>query len=128
MQNFKNPESEKQKKNEKPEKRSNPSSSTNAKQKALQECIISCLKTGKQCMDEGKKKTACLCAECAEICQLALKATCCQSEFQQQISDLCAEVCKRCSEECERDQSCQECSQKCKECAECCSTPSYSYR
>lgn len=97
--------------------------------RAMMDCMSVCSACAKKCLEEGHGKTAALCAQCADICSLAIKSTSCQSEFQQQINDLCAQVSKRCADECQKMQAtyCQECSQACKECAEACST-AYSMR
>ena len=90
----------------------------------LMECMSVCAACSKMCIDQGQKKTAALCAECADICSLAIKAQSNQSEFQHQIMDLCAQICRRCAEECKKMkvEHCQECAEVCIGCAESCST------
>jgi hypothetical protein len=90
----------------------------------MMECMSICTACAKKCIEEGHKKTAQLCAECADVCALAIKAHSSQSEFSQQIMDLCAQVCKRCGDECSRMQvqHCQQCADICRQCAEACST------
>jgi|GEM_PF-1537484 len=89
----------------------------------MMECMSVCAACAKKCVDEGQKKTAALCAECADICSLAIKAKSSQSEFQHQIMDLCAKICKRCAEECKKMKvdHCQECAEVCTRCSESCS-------
>ncbi len=90
----------------------------------MMECMSICAACAKKCMVEGHKKTAALCAECADVCALAIKSASCQSEFQHQIMDLCAQVCQRCADECSKMQAdhCKECAEACRRCAESCST------
>lgn len=95
----------------------------------IQECMSTCIACAKKCLEEGHKKTAVLCAECADICTLSIKAACCHSEFEHEIMELCATVCRRCAEECKKMQvrHCQECADVCKRCAEAC-MGTYSHR
>jgi hypothetical protein len=90
---------------------------------AMQECMSVCVACAKKCLDEGYKKTAAVCADCADVCSLAIKATSGHSNFERDIMDLCATVCKSCAEECKKIQvkHCQECSDVCHHCAEACS-------
>ena len=97
---------------------------TNSKEMhQMMECMSVCTACSKKCIDEGHKKTAALCAECADVCALAIKAMSSQSEFKQQIMELCAQVCQKCADECKKMQvdHCQECAEICKRCSECCS-------
>lgn len=91
----------------------------------LMECMSICAACSKKCIEEGHKKTAELCAECADICGLTVKAKSYQSEFQNQILELCAQACRKCAEECQRmeqAQHCQECADACQRCADACTT------
>lgn len=90
---------------------------------AMMECMSICVACSKKCIEEGHKNTAILCAECADVCALAIKSASNQSEFNNQIMDLCAQVCKRCADECKKMQAkhCQECAESCRQCAEACS-------
>lgn len=90
----------------------------------MMECMSICAACSKKCIEEGHKKTAALCAECSDICGLAVKSSSCQSEFNHQILDLCAQVCRRCAEECQKMQAqhCQECAEVCRLCADACMT------
>jgi hypothetical protein len=94
----------------------------------MMECMSICTACAKKCIEEGHARTAALCAECADICALAIKSKSCQSEFQHQILDLCAQACRRCAEECSHMNAhhCQECAEVCRRCADCC-TPVSSY-
>lgn len=87
------------------------------------ECMSVCVACAKKCLEEGHKKTAAICAECADICSLAIKAASGHSNFETEIMELCANACKKCADECENMQvrHCQECSEVCKRCAEACS-------
>lgn len=95
----------------------------------LSQCLATCKECGKMCLEEGQARTAIICNECAEICDLALKFKCCNSEFANQALDLCGQICKRCASECGKANSahCQECADVCKRCAEVCSSV-HSYR
>lgn len=86
-------------------------------------CMGVCAACSKKCIEEGHKKTAALCGECADVCSLAIKAANGQFEFKKQIMELCEQVCKRCSEECKQMSAkhCQECAEVCKQCADACS-------
>lgn len=90
---------------------------------ALMECMSICAACARKCIDEGHKTTASLCAQCADVCSLAIKSVSCQSEFNTRIMELCTEVCKRCAEECQKMDvaHCQECAEACKKCANACS-------
>jgi hypothetical protein len=87
------------------------------------ECMSVCVSCAKKCLEEGHKRTAALCAECADICTLAIKAGSGRSEFEHEIMELCANVCKKCADECKNMQAkhCQECAEVCKRCADACS-------
>lgn len=87
------------------------------------ECMSVCVACAKKCLDEGHKKTAALCAECADICCLAIKAASSHSTFEREVMELCSKACKKCAEECKKMQvnHCQECSEVCNTCAQACS-------
>jgi hypothetical protein len=93
---------------------------------AMMECMSICEACAKMCLDEGHKKTAQLCVECADICAMAIKSSNFHSEFQPQIMDLCVQVCQRCAEECKKMKAkhCQECAEVCTTCADACSNVS----
>ncbi len=88
----------------------------------LMECMSICAACAKKCIEEGHKKTAALCVECADMCALTIKSISCQSEFNRQLTDLCAQVCQRCGEECNKMkvQHCQECTEACKRATDAC--------
>lgn len=96
---------------------------------ALSDCMTTCKACAKICIEEGHAKTAAICNDCSEVCDLALKCKCCNSEFTNQLFDLCGQVCKRCADECSKAHTshCQECGEICKQCAEACSHV-HSYR
>ncbi len=87
------------------------------------ECMSVCVACAKKCLEEGHKKTAAICAECADICSLAIKASSGHSNFETEIMELCSNACKKCADECKKMQvkHCQECAEVCKRCAEACS-------
>lgn len=88
----------------------------------LMKCFSICSACSKMCIKENHKKTAILCADCADICALAIKLHSNDSEFKDQVMDLCAAICSRCAEECGKMEAehCLECSDICKRCAEAC--------
>lgn len=88
----------------------------------LMNCFSACCACAKMCIDEGHKKSAILCNECADVCSLAIKFHSSDSEFNKQVLQLCAQVCKRCGEECSKMEAahCKQCSVLCFECAEAC--------
>lgn len=89
----------------------------------LLECMAVCACCAKKCLEEGNKTTASLCAECSEICHMAIKALCCHSSFEDQIIELCSNACQKCAAECKKMKAnhCQECAEACKQCEEACS-------
>lgn len=105
-------------------------SATNSKEmQTLMECMSTCRACAKKCTEEGSKRAACVCSDCSEICDLAIKFKSCESEYCQQVWDLCSQICRHCANECSHVQSqhCQECSEVCRRCAEACA-PAHSYR
>lgn len=94
----------------------------------LTECMSICKACAKKCIEEGNTRTALLCLDCSEICDLAIKLKSSESDYCQQILHFCAQVCRQCATECSRMQSyhCQECAEVCRHCAEAClAMPSY---
>lgn len=88
----------------------------------LLHCFVICSACAKMCIEEGHKITAKLCADCADICAVTIKLHSGDSEFNPQISALCAEICSRCAEACLTmdAEHCKQCGQACKECAASC--------
>ncbi len=90
---------------------------------ALMECMSICRACARKCVEEGNKRTAMLCHDCSDICDLTIKLKSCDSEYCQQVSDLCAHACRHCASECGNMQAqhCQECAEACRRCADSCS-------
>ncbi len=90
--------------------------------RSIADCISACETCSKLCIQEGHKNTAIICSECAAVCTLAYKFHSCQSEFSQQVMELCEEVCRRCAEECSRmlAKHCKECAEICQKCVAAC--------
>jgi hypothetical protein len=90
----------------------------------LMKCMAICKACWRKCIEEDNKETAVLCAECAEVCDLALRLKCANSQFSNDMLKLCAEVCKRCGEACQRieAQHCKECGDICNRCSATCSS------
>lgn len=88
----------------------------------LLQCMAVCKSCVAQCVQEGCKKSAALCNECAEACYLAIKFKCCNSEFCTQALKLCGEICKKCADECKKlqPQPCKECAEICARCCKSC--------
>jgi hypothetical protein len=88
----------------------------------LTECMTICKACAKKCIEEGNKRMAFLCNDCGEICDTAIKFKSCDSEFCQQVLDLCSHICRQCANECSRSpsQHCQECGEVCRRCSEAC--------
>jgi hypothetical protein len=86
-------------------------------------CMIICESCANKCVQEGHKKTAKACKDCAEVCDLAIKLKCTDSNHANQTLKLCEDVCKQCATECNQmeAQHCKECAQICKRCSEMCS-------
>ncbi|EZH64198.1 four-helix bundle copper-binding protein [Geomicrobium sediminis] len=102
---------------------------------SYQDCIQACLECMEQCnrcFDDCLKednvnmmaKCIRLNRECADICAFAVQAMQTNSQFTNQICELCAEICEACAEECEKHsnhaQHCQDCAQACYRCAKLC--------
>lgn len=90
----------------------------------LMECMSICKACAKKCTEEGNARLACLCLDCSEICDLAIKLKSSDSEYTHQVLDLCAQVCRQCANACSRNTQsypCQECAEACRHCAEACS-------
>lgn len=85
-------------------------------------CLTVCSSCAEMCLKEGRKETAKLCLDCADICGTTIKLHSRESEFNPKIMSLCADICKRCSEECSKVKMdhCQQCSELCAKCAEAC--------
>lgn len=88
----------------------------------LQLCLTVCSSCAAMCLEEGRKETAKVCFDCADICALTIKMHSRDSEFNRALMELCSEVCQRCSQECGKVkvEHCQQCSEICKECAKAC--------
>lgn len=89
----------------------------------LMKCFSICSSCTKMCTEENRVETALLCSDCADVCALTIKLHCRDSEFNPQLMELCAEVCRRCAEECAESDAehCLQCSRICEECAQACS-------
>lgn len=95
---------------------------------AIMECLSICKACAKMCLEQGNKRISSLCNDCGEICDLAVKFKSCNSEWTQQVLDLCAQACRQCANECGRmhERHCQECAEACRRCAEACTLiPNY---
>jgi hypothetical protein len=80
------------------------------------DCAAICEATAIQCAIDGNKKIAKLCIECADVCKLAWKCACAESEHAKQMMEICSQICMKCAAECEKNHSiaCQECAEICK--------------
>lgn len=84
----------------------------------LRECSVYCRISSKTCLQNGYKREALICIQCAEICELAAKFKSCQSEFLSKVFQLCAHVCQRCEIEINKLplEECKKCVEACKKC------------
>lgn len=89
---------------------------------ALQLCLTVCSSCAAMCLEEGRKETAKLCFDCADICSVTIQLHARDSVFNDALMKLCADACTRCGEACGKVQTehCQQCSEVCKECAKSC--------
>ncbi len=97
---------------------------------ACLEACVSCIEAFNTCFSRCLKEQAhhdlsgCirLDRECADICELAVKAMQTDSPFMKQICALCADVCEACGTECQKHDHdhCQACAKSCFACAEQC--------
>lgn len=60
----------------------------NPHMQTMLECMSVCTACAKKCLEEGHKKTAALCAECADVCSLAIKAASGHSHFENEVMEL----------------------------------------
>ena len=88
----------------------------------ITECMSLCFACARKGLEDGHQTRADICAACAEISSSAIKACCGQSEFEQEILELCTRCCKKCAEVCQKInvKHCQECAGVCSRCAEAC--------
>ena len=88
----------------------------------LQLCLTVCSSCAKMCLDEGRKDSAALCLDCADICALTIQLHSRESEFSPALMQLCSQACLRCGQECGKVKvdHCQQCSEICNECARVC--------
>ena len=100
-----------------------------------QECVDECLACMKACnfcinaclIDDHMEPFAhCihLTKDCADICSFVAKALSSQTNFKNQLCQVCAEICRVCSVECMKHahtyQHCLRCAQACESCAIAC--------
>lgn len=88
----------------------------------LQLCLTVCSSCAKMCLDDGRKETALLCLDCADICAVTIKLHSRDSKFNAHLMKLCAEICLRCAQACGKVDMdhCQQCSEICQACASAC--------
>jgi hypothetical protein len=84
----------------------------------LRECALFCRLGSKVCIKSGYMKEALLCAECAEVCDLAIKFKSCHSVFLAEVYKLCTLICQKCEMACSKLKlkECQKCAEVCKKC------------
>lgn len=91
------------------------------------QCATECSHCENACLSEQDVKSLTHCirlnSECAAICVLTARMMSSGSEFANQISELCANVCDACARECENHSSmdhCRKCAEVCRACSEEC--------
>lgn len=91
----------------------------------LRECAISCKAAYKKFLEKKIKRPALICAESAEIHDLAVKFLTCGSEFSSPIIKLCKLISERCEEECLKmeEDVFKLCAQECRRCIDFFSSP-----
>nr|WP_289073751.1 four-helix bundle copper-binding protein [uncultured Halomonas sp.] len=62
--------------------------------------------------------------QCAQICRLAASYMAQNSEYANDICQLCADICQKCADECAKHDAdhCQACAQACQQCANACAS------
>lgn len=92
----------------------------------LAECQAACNFCFNACLEEADVQMMTRCIkldkDCSEICGLALSLVASDSEFSEDILELCIAACEACAEECKKHnyEHCQECAKACQKCAEAC--------
>lgn len=93
---------------------------------ALHKCAAACEMCMDACLNEDdlKKMVECirLDRDCAKICHLTASFVASNSQFDEEIINQCAKICRACAEECEKHHTehCKECARACRECEEAC--------
>ena len=86
---------------------------------ACESCATACLQE-----EEVEMMTYCiaLTRSCADVCDLAAREMARESEFADQICDLCADICQACGDECAQHdvEHCKRCAAVCHRCADAC--------
>lgn len=99
--------------------------SLQSKIEACKNCAAACENCIANCLEQTDQNSRCLKLDrdCADICTLNAKMMERGSEFSDQISALCSQVCQACGDECAKnpeDQDCKRCSEACYRCVEEC--------
>ncbi|MBP5980524.1 MAG: four-helix bundle copper-binding protein [Halomonas sp.] len=91
-------------------------------------CAIYCDNCASSCLQEHNLDNMAECIrldiQCAQICRLAVAFMAQNSEYAQDICQLCADICQKCGDECGQHKAghCQECAQACHRCASLCAS------
>ncbi|WP_422101670.1 four-helix bundle copper-binding protein [Vreelandella sp.] len=89
-------------------------------------CAAYCDQCASQCLEEEDvhKMSECirLDIQCAQICRLTASYMAQNSEFANDLGQLCAQICQKCADECAQHSAdhCQECANACQQCAHAC--------
>ncbi|MCO7227750.1 four-helix bundle copper-binding protein [Halomonas sp. CnH100-B] len=89
-------------------------------------CAAYCDKCATLCLQEKEVQAMAECIrmdiQCAQICRLAASYMAQNSEYTNDVCQLCADICQKCADECAKHdvEHCQECANACQQCANAC--------
>jgi hypothetical protein len=92
----------------------------------LNACADQCNHCFNECLNEEDVTMMARCIEldreCSDICQWTASFIARQSEYTNDLMQLCAKICEDCAEECAKhdNEHCRLCSEVCRKCAEVC--------
>ncbi|MEX0647472.1 MAG: four-helix bundle copper-binding protein [Balneolaceae bacterium] len=90
---------------------------------ACTECIASTNVCLIEHMGEKEMKTCHqLCLDCLSVCTACVQLMARNSDYLQQVTRVCTDLCNQCAEECDKFDSdvCKDCAKACRRCAEAC--------
>jgi hypothetical protein len=92
-----------------------------------QNCHAICLATSQYCLTTGGRHAEAThirtLLDCAAICEISMDFMLRQSQFQNQMCTLCADICRQCADSCDsfgNDQAMKNCANMCRQCAQSC--------
>jgi len=90
------------------------------------ECATACDDCASSCLQEEDVKMMTRCIEldidCAQMCRTAAALMGRNSEYKNEVCDLCALICEACADECDKHEMehCRRCADLCRRCADAC--------